>query len=126
MFAASLQNAEDQQRREETTIRMKYTGMRQEIADLEAAPRAAAQRELEAIRERRDQTMQLIKRDQERTLEDAKRDLAALDEKIADVRRSGFGLQREKARATARVKAYAPVTFGRYLRYAVFGLGNAA
>jgi hypothetical protein len=125
-LAAALQKAEDQQRAEEAAIKKKYAPMRQQIDSWEAAPRAAAQGELRAIEGRLDHRVRLLKREEERAVEDARRDLAALDAKTTNMRRSSFGLQWEKARATARVKAYAPVTFGRYLCYIVFGLGHAA
>jgi hypothetical protein len=121
---AALQKAEDQQRAEEVAITKQYAPMRQQIDSREAPLRAAAQRELWAIEGRLDYKVGLFKGEQVRAVENAERVLAALDAKTANKRRSCLGLQWEKARAIKRVTAYAPVTFGRYLRYVVFGLGT--
>jgi hypothetical protein len=125
-LAADLQKSEEQQRAEEVATRTKYGQMRQQIENAEAAPKAAAEDARRSIERRLYDKVLLLKREQERAVEDARRDLAALDAETSDIRKSRFGLQLENARATARVKAYAPVTFGRYLCYVFFGLRNTA
>ena len=125
-LAAALRKAEDQQRAEEVAIKKKYAPMRQQIDSREGPLRADAQGELRAIERWLDHRVGLIKGEQERAAEGARRALAALDAETANMRKSSLGLQWERARAIARVKAYAPVTSGRYLRYIAFGLGNAA
>jgi hypothetical protein len=50
-------------------------------------------------------------------------ELADLDPRVEEPRRSALGLQWEKARAAARVKAYTSITFSKYLRYVLLGSG---
>jgi len=124
VIGAALQPAEGQQRTEEAAIKARFAPMRQELDNLEATPRTAAQRDIRAIQGRLDESVRLLRRERERVFEDTKRELAALETKIGRLRKSSFKLQREKALAAQRVNAYAPVSFGRYLRHVVFSAGK--
>lgn len=124
-LAADLKRAEDQQRTEEAAIRAKSATLRQDLVNLETAHRTAAQREIQAIQERRDQAVTLLKREEEQGIEAAEADLARFDARITELKRSSFTVQWERARAASRVKAYAPVTFANYLRHVALGSGSA-
>lgn len=119
-----LQRVEAQQRSEERSIKARFAAMRQELDNLEAAPKATATREIQAMQENCNKAVSALKGEEDRVVEVAKADLAALDTKVAELRRTSLSLQWEKARAAARVEAYAPVTFTRYLEYVALGAGK--
>jgi hypothetical protein len=120
-----LERVETQRRGEEGSIRARATAMRREVDSLEAAPRATAAHDIQAIQGSRDKAVSLLRSEEHRVIEAAKADLAALGVELGKLKRSALGRQWEKARAATQVKAYAPVTFGRYLLYVTCGAGRA-
>jgi hypothetical protein len=122
VLGEELQRAETQQRNDEAEIRAKFGAVRQELDNVDAVPKAAAERELRTIQENRDRAVAVYKSDETRVLEAAKTYLTNLDVKAAELRKLSLRRQWEQARASARVKAYAPVTFTRYFMYVVLGV----
>ena len=125
-LTTALQTAEAQQRNEEQAVRPKYAPMRQDFDRSEAAPRAAAERDIREIEKRRDSNVQRLREDRARLLQDATRDLATLESTADADRKASLKLQWEAARATAQVKAYDSLKFGRYLHHVSLGFMKAA
>jgi len=120
-LTGELQVLEEQQRSEEAIVRTRFGAVRKEVDDLEAAPRAAAAQAIRGIQERRDEVLSVLRNGQDKATEAAKTDLEQLEGKTADRKRALLKLQWEKARLAAGVKAYAPVTLPRYLKYVSLG-----
>ena len=120
-LSAELRRLEDQIKATESAVRAKSARLRQDCIDREAAPRQAAAARLRAITEQADKARHLIRRERDQLTATYRSELADLSAKTEPLRKQALGLQWEKARAFAPLKAYDALTFERYMRYVLLG-----
>jgi hypothetical protein len=121
VLIAELEHAEWLQRTEEGATRARYTEMRRNVDGLEAGLRAAGERDIQAIQSQLDQELQRLTTARNRLIEEAERELAAIDTQTATERKSWCTLRWDKGRAAAQVRAHDSLSFCQYLRHIALG-----